>query len=263
MEHKHFCLRADLDDQFRRIAVFADNFAMEHERIVPGWHRFLWLLDTATGYGYPPCPRLASGFCARTAPHFLRDTLPLFHAMADCHLTLSHGIRVALDHDYYVRHYHHRSLAPGAGLDCVWRVHYRAFDAGLLAHSILFLAVGGRSSRTATYGGEHLFVEKTLTVDGLNEVIHQPARLRIMAILAAITSERQATFGFLKGACDLTDGNLGAHLHKLEQAGYIMITKTFVRQKPQTYVEITPAGRAAFEKHRVALEQILNNSESD
>jgi len=94
----------------------------------------------------------------------------------------------------------------------------------------------------------------------LNEVIHQPARLRIMAILATITPERQATFAFLKAACDLTDGNLGAHLHKLEQAGYITITKVFVRQKPQTYVEITPAGRTAFEEHRAALEKILRDT---
>ena len=95
---------------------------------------------------------------------------------------------------------------------------------------------------------------------GLNEIIHQPARLRIMSILAAISPERQATFAFLKAACDLTDGNLGAHLRKLEEAGYITITKAFVRQKPQTYVEITPAGKVAFEEHRATLERILNNS---
>lgn len=91
----------------------------------------------------------------------------------------------------------------------------------------------------------------------LNEVIHQPARLRIMAILAAVSTERQVTFSFLKGALGLTDGNLGAHLHKLEEAGYLTITKTFVRQKPQTYVEITETGRRVFDEHREALKQIL------
>lgn len=96
----------------------------------------------------------------------------------------------------------------------------------------------------------------------LNEVIHQPARLRIMAMLAAVPADRQITFSFLKAACDLTDGNLGAHLHRLEQAGYVTITKAFVRQKPQTYVEITEAGRAAFEAHRVALQAILANDET-
>jgi DNA-binding MarR family transcriptional regulator len=93
----------------------------------------------------------------------------------------------------------------------------------------------------------------------LNELIHQPARLRIMAILAAISPDRQATFAFLKGACELTDGNLGAHLRRLEEAGYVTIVKTFVRGKPRTYVEITEAGRAAFEAHRAALREILAN----
>ena len=93
----------------------------------------------------------------------------------------------------------------------------------------------------------------------LNEVIHQPARLRIMAILAAISPERQVTFSFLKASVGLTDGNLGAHLRRLEEAGYITIVKTFVRQKPQTYVQITEAGRAAFEEHRAALQAILES----
>lgn len=93
----------------------------------------------------------------------------------------------------------------------------------------------------------------------LNEVIHQPARLRIMAILAAISPERQVTFSFLKAECGLTDGNLGAHLRRLEEAGYVTIVKTFVRQKPQTYVQITEAGRAAFVAHRSALQEILES----
>jgi DNA-binding MarR family transcriptional regulator len=91
----------------------------------------------------------------------------------------------------------------------------------------------------------------------LNEVIHQPARLRIMAILVAVATERQVTFSFLKSALNLTDGNLGAHLHRLEEAGYLTITKAIVRQKPQTYVEITEVGRQVFEEHREALQQIL------
>ena len=91
----------------------------------------------------------------------------------------------------------------------------------------------------------------------LNEVIHQPVRLRIMAILVAVSTERQVTFSYLKAVLGLTDGNLGAHLHKLEEAGYLTITKTFVRQKPQTYVEVTERGRQVFEEHRAVLQQIL------
>lgn len=95
----------------------------------------------------------------------------------------------------------------------------------------------------------------------LNDIIHQPVRLRIMAALAALMPEMQVTFGYLKDALDLTDGNLGAHLHKLEEAGYVTITKTFVRNKPQTYVEATTAGRQAFSEHTTALREILEGSQ--
>lgn len=96
---------------------------------------------------------------------------------------------------------------------------------------------------------------------GLNEVIHQPVRLRIMAILAALMPEIQVTFSYLKDALDLTDGNLGAHLHKLEEVGYVTITKTFVQNKPQTYVAATEAGRRAFIEHSAALREILESSQ--
>jgi DNA-binding MarR family transcriptional regulator len=94
----------------------------------------------------------------------------------------------------------------------------------------------------------------------LNEIIHQPVRLRIMAMLAALPPETQITFTSLKESLDLTDGNLGAHLHKLEEAGYLTITKAFVRNKPQTYVQATEDGRSAFLEHRSALREILENS---
>ncbi len=95
----------------------------------------------------------------------------------------------------------------------------------------------------------------------LNEVIHQPARLRIMAVLTGLAPEIQVTFNYLKDALDLTDGNLGAHLHKLEEAGYVTISKTFVRNKPQTYAEVTEMGRQAFAEHSVSLREILESSQ--
>ncbi|MHB8600558.1 MAG: winged helix-turn-helix domain-containing protein [Ktedonobacteraceae bacterium] len=91
----------------------------------------------------------------------------------------------------------------------------------------------------------------------LNEVIHQPVRLRIMAMLASLGQENQASFNYLKDLLDLTDGNLGAHLRKLEEAGYITICKTFVNNKPHTYVILTAMGRRAFSEHVAALEDIL------
>jgi DNA-binding MarR family transcriptional regulator len=94
----------------------------------------------------------------------------------------------------------------------------------------------------------------------LNEIIHQPVRLRIMAMLVALPSETQMTFSALKEALGLTDGNLGAHLHKLEEAEYLTITKVFVRNKPQTYIQATEAGKNAFLEHRSALRDILGSS---
>lgn len=70
---------------------------------------------------------------------------------------------------------------------------------------------------------------------------------------------RQVVFSYLKNTLELTDGNLGAHLHKLEEAGYVMISKTFVRNKPQTYIEATEAGRQAFAEHTAALWEILES----
>ena len=91
----------------------------------------------------------------------------------------------------------------------------------------------------------------------LNEIIHQPIRLRVMAVLVSLNDETQASFNYLKDVLNLTDGNLGAHLHKLEEAGYIDITKTFVNNKPHTYVEATPSGRRAFDRHVEALQDLL------
>ncbi|HVB74409.1 MAG TPA: transcriptional regulator [Ktedonobacteraceae bacterium] len=91
----------------------------------------------------------------------------------------------------------------------------------------------------------------------LNEVIHQPARLRLMSVLVSLGKENQASFNYLKDMLGLTDGNLGAHLRKLEEAGYVEICKTFVNNKPITYIEATALGRRAFSEHVAALEDIL------
>jgi DNA-binding MarR family transcriptional regulator len=91
----------------------------------------------------------------------------------------------------------------------------------------------------------------------LNEIIHQPVRLRIMAALAVLEPGSEVDFGYLRNLLEVTDGNLGAHLRKLEEAGFIDINKTFVERKPRTYVTITDQGRRVFQDHVAALEEIL------
>ena len=91
----------------------------------------------------------------------------------------------------------------------------------------------------------------------LNEIIHQPVRLRIMAALVAIDADNEVEFTTLRDLLEATDGNLGAHLRKLEEAGYIAVNKTFVERKPRTFVSATSAGRHAFRAHVSALEEII------
>jgi DNA-binding MarR family transcriptional regulator len=93
----------------------------------------------------------------------------------------------------------------------------------------------------------------------LNETIHQPVRLRIMAALVTLAAGDEVDFTYLRELLDVTDGNLGAHLRKLEEAGYIAVNKIFVERKPRTYVSATAEGRKVFNEHVAALESILKS----
>ena len=92
----------------------------------------------------------------------------------------------------------------------------------------------------------------------LDAIIHQPARLQIMAALTALPADAQLDFVALRKMLSLTDGNLSVHLRKLEDAGYVAMEKAFVGRKPRTYIAATPAGRRAFAAHVQALQEILN-----
>ena len=93
----------------------------------------------------------------------------------------------------------------------------------------------------------------------LNEIIHQPVRLRIMAALVTLDQGDEVDFTYLRDLLEVTDGNLGAHLRKLEEAGYVVANKTFVERKPRTYLSATAEGRRVFEEHVAALEAILKS----
>jgi DNA-binding MarR family transcriptional regulator len=93
----------------------------------------------------------------------------------------------------------------------------------------------------------------------LNETIHQSVRLRIMAALVTLGIGDEVDFIYLRDLLEVTDGNLGAHLRKLEEAGYIAVNKTFVERKPRTYISTTTNGRKIFQEHVAALESILKS----
>ena len=92
-----------------------------------------------------------------------------------------------------------------------------------------------------------------------NETIHQPVRLQIMAALVTLGPEEEVDFSYLRDLLEVTDGNLGAHLRKLEESGYILVNKEFVDRKPRTFIAASPAGRQVFREHVAALESILKN----
>ena len=78
-----------------------------------------------------------------------------------------------------------------------------------------------------------------------------------MSSLMALDPGEQVDFVYLRKILKLTDGNLGAHLAKLEDAGYIKIEKTFIARKPRTFVGATGKGHDAFEQHTAALKEII------
>ncbi len=88
----------------------------------------------------------------------------------------------------------------------------------------------------------------------IDDIIHGRMRLGIMVYLA---DAETADFTELKSALDATQGNLSIHLTKLEEAGYVAITKRFVGKKPQTRISITPRGRQAFAAYVEALGALL------
>lgn len=77
----------------------------------------------------------------------------------------------------------------------------------------------------------------------LDDAIHGKLRLGLMAYLSSVET---ATFTELKQKTGASDGNLSVHLRKLEDAGYVAISKSFVDRKPQTRAGLTDTGRAAW-----------------
>ena len=90
----------------------------------------------------------------------------------------------------------------------------------------------------------------------LDRIIHEPARLQIMALLAAV---KEADFLYLLKETALTKGNLSSHLGKLEETGYVEIEKTFRGKIPLTMVRLSPKGKAAFQEYRKALNGLLRD----
>ena len=91
----------------------------------------------------------------------------------------------------------------------------------------------------------------------LDPLIHVPARLRIMATLAALPDGDTLSFTRLQDMIGLTPGNLITHLRKLEDAGYLASEKTGSGVASKTTVALTGQGRAALDAYTEALRDLL------
>lgn len=89
---------------------------------------------------------------------------------------------------------------------------------------------------------------------GLDRLIYEPIRLRIVSALAVNPS---LTFNELKKLLDTTDGNLSVHARKLEEAAYIVCTKSFQGRVPKTQYRLTEIGRRALEKYLDHMEALI------
>ena len=97
-------------------------------------------------------------------------------------------------------------------------------------------------------------------ISDIDKLIHEPARLAIMAQLYVV---QRADFLFLLPQTGLTTGNLSRHISKLEMAGYVKVTKEFVGKKPHTILELTKKGRAVFKDYIDQMKNIMKELSSD
>src|SRR5580698_3087491 len=96
--------------------------------------------------------------------------------------------------------------------------------------------------------------------DGLPEldpVVHGKLRLAVLSLLITV---EEADFTWLREKTSSTDGNLGAQMLKLEEAGYVAMEKRFAGRKPQTMYRMTPAGREALAVYVAALKLLLGGA---
>ena len=89
---------------------------------------------------------------------------------------------------------------------------------------------------------------------GFDRLIYERVRLGIMSALATTD---QMTFNELKVLFDVSDGNLGAHSRKLEEAGYIVCTKSFEARRPKSQYRITQIGRKALLRYLEHIEAVI------
>lgn len=92
-------------------------------------------------------------------------------------------------------------------------------------------------------------------LDGLQPALEHRARLAIAVLLAR---HGEISFAAFKEQLQMTDGNLGAQLRKLEEAGIVSLRRDFVERKPVTWYALTKDGRKALDTHLKALQSLIH-----
>lgn len=93
---------------------------------------------------------------------------------------------------------------------------------------------------------------------GLDRVLHEKARLGILASLVA--APEGLRFSELKKLCTLTDGNLSRHLEVLRESGVVEVWKGFENRRPQTLCRLSPEGRGRFADYLQELEGVIRDA---
>jgi len=107
--------------------------------------------------------------------------------------------------------------------------------------------------RDVTLGAVRGQAQETVPGD-LDRLIHERIRLGIVSALAV---NRSLTFNELKALLKTTDGNLSVHARKLEEADYILCSKSFDGRLPKTEYRLTPPGRKALERYLNHMEALI------
>ena len=121
------------------------------------------------------------------------------------------------------------------------------------------MAAGSKNKPNESNGREPVAREPgRFAYEGLERVIHEKARLSILASLASHVDG--LLFNDLKALCALTDGNLSRQLQVLQEAGFVEVWKGFKNKRPQTLCRLTPDGRKRFVEYVTTLENVVKDA---
>ncbi len=96
--------------------------------------------------------------------------------------------------------------------------------------------------------------------DDLNPLLHSQLRLAIMSLLISV---EEADYSYVKEQTEASSGNISVQMSKLEEAGYIEITKSFKNKKPNTSYRITDKGIEAFEAYVKTIQQYIDTPRNE